>query len=214
MTEIYSNDTIKIIENKKNSLFKIVFAYRNEILIRSLIKTGLIKGATVSDDYKSIQFRAISVKKINKKLSIPEATTLISDLAIQLNYLITVEGYSIIGYMLENIIVINDNRYIFIGCNMITEIDENNKILISCPFNNTDLYMTPELLQIKELPTYIHYKTVYYSLGCLAQHALQIKETEFLMSNSNSNSIKYTKLYWLLSRCLVKDVESRSILYI
>ena len=212
MTEIYSNDTIKIIENKNNSLFKMVFVCRNEILIRSLIKTGLIKGSTVSDDYKSIQFRAISVKKINKKLSIPEATTLISDLAIQLNYLITVEGYSIIGYMLENIIVINDNRYIFIGCNMITEIDENNKILISCPFNNTDLYMTPELLQIKELPTYIHYKTVYYSLGCLAQHALQIKETEFLMSNSNS--IKYTKLYWLLSRCLVKDVESRSILYI
>jgi hypothetical protein len=212
MTEIYSNDTIKIIENKKNSLFKMVFSNRNEILIRSLIKTGLIKGSTVSDDYKSIQFRAISVKKINKKLSIPEATTLISDLAIQLNYLITVEGYSIIGYMLENIIVINDNRYIFIGCNMITEIDENNKILISCPFNNTDLYMTPELLQIKELPTYIHYKTVYYSLGCLALHALQIKETDFLISNSNG--IKYTKLYWLLSRCLVKDVESRSILYI
>jgi hypothetical protein len=212
MTEIYSNDTIKIIENKKNSLFKMVFSNRNEILIRSLIKTGLIKGATVSDDYKSIQFRAISVKKINKKLSIPEATTLISDLAIQLNYLITVEGYSIIGYMLENIIVINDNRYIFIGCNMITEIDENNKILISCPFNNTDLYMTPELLQIKELPTYIHYKTAYYSLGCLALHALQIKETDFLMSNNNG--IKYTKLYWLLSRCLDEDVESRSILYI
>lgn len=212
MTNIYSNDTIQIIEYKNKSLFKIVFAYRNEILIRSLIKTGLVKGATVSDDYKSIQFRAISVKKINKKLSIPKATTLISDLATQLNYLITIEGYSIIGYMLDNIIVINDNRYIFIGCNMITEIDKNNKILISCPFNNTDLYMTPELLQIKELPTYIHYKTAYYSLGCLALHALQIKETDFLMSNSNG--IKYTKLYWLLSRCLVEDVESRSILYV
>ena len=211
MTEIYSNDTIKIIENKNNSLFKMVFSNRNEILIRSLIKTGLIKGATVSDDYKSIQFRAISVKKINKKLSIPEATTLISDLAIQLNYLITIEGYSIIGYMLDNIIVINDNRYIFIGCNMITEIDENNKILISCPFNNTDLYMTPELLQIKELPTYIHYKTAYYSLGCLAQHALHMRDDK---SGCLMGGIKYTKLYWLLSRCLDEDIEKRSILYV
>jgi serine/threonine protein kinase len=92
---------------------------------------------------------------------------------------------------------------------------------ISCPFNVTDFFASPELLKITELPSQVHYKTSYFSLGCLLLYALtggddfykdyfKDKPHEYL----NQLHFKNTKLYWLLSRCLVEEPEKRSILFI
>ena len=78
---------------------------------------------------------------------------------------------------------------------------------------------------MKELPSYIHYKTAYFSLGCLIVYALlgddefyteylKNKEVDKIVEYLKDHTIKDTKLYWLLSRCLVEDPEKRSILYL
>ena len=57
MSVVYSNDYLKVIE-ERNKIFKIEFSYPNVVLINSLIKTRIIKGGTITSDYKIIKFKA------------------------------------------------------------------------------------------------------------------------------------------------------------
>ena len=236
MSVVYLNDYLKIVE-EKNKIFKIEFSYPNAVLINSLIKPRLIKGGTITSDYKILKFKADSVKsllqfqeenekKIGKKnLRIEDIALLISSLSNQLNYLISKESHTIIGYNPENIIVINDKTFINLSSELISKV-EDNLVLISYPFSKEDFYISPELLNLNELPSYVDYKTGYFSLGCLILYAL-LSDNDFynkyLKEESNEinielilnlHPIKNTKLYWLLSRCLIKESKDRSILLI
>jgi serine/threonine protein kinase len=97
--------------------------------------------------------------------------------------------------------------------------------MISCPFAATDFFVSPELLKIKEIPTYIHYKTSYFSLACLLllsitgdnefyTEFLIHKEPQKMLEVLNNHPIKNTRIYWLLSRCLVEEAKNRSIILI
>lgn len=236
MSEIYSNDFLKIKKDKIKSIFTIELSVCNKILIDSLIITKLIQGANSTDDYKKIKFKAETVKSLKKfkeeqkmvsgreTLSINLVAKMLSDLVLQLNYLISVESYTIIGYNPENIIVINDTKFVFLGNEMVTEI-KDEIIQISFPFLLNDFYVPPELLKINSLPSYTHYKGSYFSLACLIIYSLLTKNDfyqdyllhqnpEKILENINNHPIKGTKLYWLLSRCLVEDPTKRSIILI
>ena len=238
MTEIYSNDTLKIIQDKNNkTMYKIEFNYQCPSLVRSLTKTHIIQGGTITDDYLTLRFKALSVKSFSKFqeqhkkvrgssiLSINLAAKMISSLTAQLSHLINSESQTILGYAPENIIVINDNTFAFLDSELLAYIDPVGKEMatISCPFNTTDFFASPEMLKIKELPSQVHYKTSYFSLGCLLLFALT--EGSFALTEGrNAGALgnfaltqlhfKNTKLYWLLSRCLVEEPEKRSILFI
>ena len=226
MTQIYSNENVKIIK-ENNSLFRIELLHSDAKLINSLIKTRIIQGATATDDYRTLKFKATSVKSLKefKKLTIPETTTLIANLSQQLKHLIIKENHTILGYAPENIIVIDDQKFAFLGSELFANIEEDNNILVSYPFTTDEFYVSPELLKITELPSYIHYKTAYFSLACLAVYVL-LSETDFyneylnhknaeaILNSLNLHPVKDTRLYWLLSRCLVEEAEKRTILFV
>ena len=107
-----------------------------------------------------------------------EVASLIKTLTLQLDYLITRESHTILGYNPDNIIVINDHIFAYIGSELIGKIEEDKTALISYPFTPQDFFVSPELLTIKELPSYIHYKTAYFSLGCLSLYTL-LSDSEF-----------------------------------
>jgi hypothetical protein len=232
MTEIYSNSNLKIVEDIKKTNFRIEQISPDARLVNSLIKTRIIQGGTSTHDYYIIKFKAVSVKTLKqfqeerKYLTINEATKLIADLTTQLKYLITQEKHTILGYSPENIIVINDTKFAFIGSDMFVEIEDDEKnVLVSYPFSINDFFVSPELLKIKEIPSYVHYKTSYFSLACLAIYVLlsdkefyniyvNNQNTEVILDSLHRHPIKNTKIYWLLSRCLIEDTEKRSILYI
>ena len=148
-----------------------------------------------------------------------------SSLATQLNYLITAESHTIIGYAPENIIVINGKKSAFLGSEWVVEL-EGTMFQLTYPFGAHDFFVSPELFQVKELPTYVHYKSAYFSLACLIAHVLLGAEHEYyneylknkdpqtILSYLKNHSINGTKLYWLLSRCLIDDPRKRSILFI
>lgn len=243
MVEIFVNDSLKIIQDKNNkTMYKIEFNYPCPSLIRSLTKTHIIQG-TITDDYTTLRFKAHSVKPFpqfieeqnkirgSKVLSINLAAKMLSSLSTQLSHLITKESQTIIGYAPENIIVINGETFAFLDSELVAYIDPVGKemAIISCPFKVTDFFASPEILKIKELPSYVHYKTSYFSLGCLLLFALTggrlegedfykeyLKELkcEKVHEYLTGLHFKNTKLYWLLSRCLVEDPEKRSILFI
>jgi hypothetical protein len=226
MTQIYSNENVKIIKDN-NSLFRIELINSDAKLINSLIKTRIIQGGTATDDYRTLKFKASSVKSLKefKKLTINETTTLVANLSQQLKYLITHEYHTVLGYAPENIIVIDEKKFAFLGSELFAKIEDDNNILISYPFTTDEFYVSPELLNVKELPSYVHYKTAYFSLACLAIYVLlsesvfyneylNNKNPETILKFLNLHPVKDTKLYWLLSRCLVEEAEKRSILFI
>ena len=246
MAEIYSNDSLKIIQDKNNkTMYKIEFNYSCPSLIRSLTKTHIIQGGTVTDDYLCLRFKALSVKSFHQfieqqtkergstKLSINLAAKMISSLSAQLSHLIKNEHKTILGYAPEEIIVINDEIFAFLDSELVADIDPVGKEMatISCPFKVTDFFASPEILKIKEIPSHVHYKTSYFSLGCLLLFAVTeggfavtegglavteggLEGEDFYKEYLNGLHFKNTKLYWLLSRCLVEEPEKRSILFI
>jgi hypothetical protein len=234
---ILKGDNIKI--TCENKIFKIDFKFAAYSLINSLLKTRIIRGGSTDNKYKTIIFKALSVKTLEeyqkdkmksegkKNILISDLAKIVRSLSIQLNYLIEKESCTIIGYNPSDIIVINDEKFAFIGSELIAKIDSEGEGMatISCPFSAKDFFVSPELLSIKEIPSKVHFKTAYFSLGLLLIYML-LADDEFyidylkhkhsgkIINSLNNHPIKDTRIFWLLSRCLVEDPKSRSIILI
>ena len=55
---IISNDGFKVLKNKENYIYTIIFPYYAETLIKSITKTKIITGVTVTDSFNKISFNA------------------------------------------------------------------------------------------------------------------------------------------------------------
>lgn len=211
-----------------NGICQMKLNYPNSAFINSIIKTKIIPGSSTTDEYISINFKAFSVKTLQQylkdnKLSLNTIFLFTNFLLLQLNYLINVENSTILGYSIENILVINDNKFIFIGLDLIKEIKNNNEILISSPIYNNDFFFSPELKNINQLPFFTSYKCSYFSLGCLILQLIIGNDEfykDFIEKNHNPISfldnhfLKNTKFYFFLSRCMEEKCENRKILFI
>jgi len=226
------------IHKLENSKYKISFRCTAYSLVNSLVRSRLIIGSSTDENYNVITFKAESVKTFRqylnecevrtgkKGLLLSDASNMISSLVKQLSYLLDNTSSMIIGYTPEEIIVINDEIFVFIESGLITKVDvETERGMISCPFLPKDFFFSPEIVKIKEIPSYIHYKSSYFSLACLIIYAilgddefyieyLRHNKSEKIIEYLNNHLIKNTKLYWVLSRCLVDEPINRSIVLI
>jgi hypothetical protein len=221
-----------------NSIFKIKFHYSAYELVNSIIKSKSIQGSCTDETYKTITFKAKTVKtmkqylndyesKTGKKgLLIPDAIKILATLTRQLTVLLEKNTSTILGYNPAEIIMINDETPAFLGSEFVANFDvETNLAMICCPFQPKDFFFSPEMFSIKELPSYVHYKVSYFSLACLIIYLL-LGDDEFykdylthkqcnkILDIFNNHPIKETKIFWLLSRCLVEDPKNRSIIFI
>ena len=226
------------IYKEKNSIYKIVFRYSAYSLVNSLVKSRLIIGSSTNEKYNIITFKAKSVKtfkqylneyevkKLKKSLSIVDALKMLTSLTKQLRYLLENTFSTIIGYNPEDIIVINDEKFAFLGSELVSDIDiDKTQTMISCPYLVNDFFFSPEMMKIKDIPAYIHSKTAYFSLACLIIYGilggdefyveyLKCKKIDKIIEYLDKHPIKQTKIYWLLSRCLVEEPKERCILLI
>ena len=229
--EIYSNRHVKITKNVVTNIFRIELKRSNPVLLLSLTKC--IKGSTCSDDYLLFTFKAYSVQMLNKnRLEKPSiymvanmAATLGGQLCDLFRYYVT-----FIGFNTENIMVVNGTIFLFLDIGLMREIeDDKNSITIFTPFTSSEFFFSPELKSATKLPLVLHYKTSYFSLGCLLLYVLLSYDDafyqEYLLSGSlnmeqickkylTNHPIKDTKLYWFIERCLVEEPEKRAILFI
>lgn len=219
-----------------NNLFSIYFNCYSEPLIKSITKTKTLLGSTVTDNFKTLTFKATSIKtfkqyqedlyKINgtKNMRINDVAKLTYDLSNQLKFLITYFNKSFIGYNPDDIFVINDNKFICLSNEKLSDIIENN-ILISYPFTRDDFFLSPELENVKKIPSFINYKSCYFSFACLLIYSLtgnkefyfndeNISTTQKINNCIDSLPISGSKIFWLLKRCLTEDIEKRSILFL
>jgi len=228
MKTIIKRDEFKITQDDINvNRFSILFSMNSEALIRSIVSTKIILGATVSENYNLVSFNASSVESFKqyqnglKEVSYNVRLKMVLDLSLQLNYLIKMCNNTFIGYSPENLIVIDGNKFIYLSNEYLLDIDEEEEITITFPFSQNDFLMSPELYNIRELPAKVHYKTAYFSLGSII-----ICDIDFLrdeddktmykktINKLDSSRIRGSKLYWLIKRCLDEEPKRRSILFI
>lgn len=228
------NTSFQITKNKETNSTYTIFFYcntNNEPLIKSITKTKILLGTTTTSQYKTLTFKATSVKtlksykgSLNKSamnMRYEDMLTLVKHLSCQLDFLINQYGKTFLGYNPENVIVIDENKFIYLTSDFLSNIDsKTNQITITCPFSKDDFFHSPELEKIKEIPSKVHFKTSYYSLAYLLIYTLipNINLQQNIEQNIekilDTLPFKDTKLYHLIKRCLAIDPAKRSILFI
>lgn len=215
--------------------FQINMNLPNQSLLNSIAKTKIVHGATITDHYKTLYFNATSVKsfamyqndlrKKNGSSRVPynHVVLMFFYLGKQLEHLIKNEDKCFYAYKPDNIIVIDDNKFIYLSENYLSDIENKDDLIIVTPFNKErNCFMCPKIRQINELPFSLSYKTSYYSLCLLLIYALTY-ETDFLEETGEPinkrieellKPIIDTKLYYAIKRGLIHEAEKRSILYI
>jgi len=237
MTTILSHDDFYIVNNKRTpNVYSICLNCPNEPLLKSVAK--IILGASITSDFKRVQFKAFTIKTFeqfkqeqrsqngSKNLRIHTIAKIFMNLATQLKYVITNHQQSFIGYSPENIFVLDDNKFVYISIQHLSNI-RNQEIELTFPFSQSDFYLSPEQRKITELPSSIHFKTAYFSLACLLLESL-LPDTEtdyeenkfnkltpeFWMHKLDNSFIQNTLLHGFLKRCLVEEPKERSFLFI
>ena len=216
------------IREKQNKHFVIELFNSDEPLMASIAKSKQLSGATVADDYKTIYFRASSVKTFTqyrndliavRRLDYESTLRMVSALSNQLECLINQYRKVFYLFSADNLLVINDDKFIYVSSDHLVDVnidEDNGMIVFTRPFSKTDGFVSPEILMIDTIPTKIDLRTIYFGVGALAVYCLlnikiqpgDVEKAGFL------DEIKGTKLYWFLMRCLNEDQTKRCLLYI
>jgi hypothetical protein len=240
MSFFLSNNEIKVIKNEEKYSYSIEFSQPSKSLIFSLTNTHLISGATITDNYKTFIFKAITIQTltefqkslIEKRLNHETSLKMALSLSKQLNYLLTKTNKSFLKYNSKNILVIDEDIFIYLSTEDLVK-REKEDLCILMPFSKKD-YISPELLNVKSIPIRINYKTIYYSLGLLIADCISILDEELILILTEKQekqdkqemqeetivldkiekSIGKTNLFYFLSRCLKREAEKRCLIYI
>ena len=242
MKKIITNNEFNVYRNnKKETLYKIIFSNTsiNYSLLNSIIKTNIIKGSTVTEDYKSITFQALSVKTLpqyllylkntqsNNTLDTPKTLKMIYYLSTQLKYLINNENKCFYRYNPDNILVIDESKFVYLSIEDLLKIEPETENIEINTVISFDWFVSPEILKITSIPETVHYKTIYYSLGALIIYSLysinildirndhieEDQEDQIDQIDQIIVTIKGTKLYYFLKRCLNETIENRTLIY-
>jgi hypothetical protein len=152
------------------------------------------------------------------KMTQNKCITMIDDLTKQIIYL-RKKNYGFYGFDIEDILVVDDNKFIICSCQYLLPLLEDDLIFYS-PIKKP-YFSNPEIITINELPSKINYKCSYYSLAILIIFCFLNK---YLLKGNEIKSeeeiekelicLKDTKIYWFLKRCLKTEIKKREMLLI
>ena len=216
-----------MIHDFAHGVFTIELNKGNEALLKSIVQQ--LVGATITNDYKEVRFKASSVKTFaqysddlftlngDRKLDYETTLRLVFCLSKQLDYCITQYNKAFYLFSPDNLIVINGDRFVYCSNEHLIDVNPTNMtILFTCPFSKTDGFTSPEILAVDTIPSEVDIRTIYYGFGELIVYCfLNInigKESDDI--STILNTVKGTKLYWFLLRCFERDLTQRCLLYI
>lgn len=221
---IYENNHVKLEKNKTNNYYKLninkLNTYKNYI---NWVSKN-IKGEVDNDNFifkaNNIDTLENLLKNDDNTLSYHHVNLIFLHLCKQLKQL-EMDGFGILQIKTKDIFVVSldkdDIVILFLNFEDIQPIVEK-QYEIMIPFDKNNLYNSPEILSIKELPCKInYYKSIIYSIAVLVIDCLNKlnKPKDCLKEyKKHMESILGTKLYWALIRCLEPNFNDRFFLYI
>jgi hypothetical protein len=185
--------------NVINGICTIKYPYNSSTLIRSLVKTRLIVGATVTNDYTRLIFKATSVTRVPDTLDYKQTLQLIYCLASQIKYLVIDEQHCFYTFSLDNLYMIDGDTFVYISNDHLMELD-GDQLQIVYPFSKDDEFISPEMHAITYIPATTHYKTIYYSLALIIKRLYRGEESYALTQ--------------LLRRCICEEPSERTIVFL
>ena len=223
-----SNNEIKIVKNEEKYSYNIECKQPSKSLVLSITTQHLILGSTITDNYKTVTFKATTIqtlpefqKRNNSKIFHHDLILkMILSLSKQLQYLLTKTNECFLKYDPNNIVVIDDEIFLYLSTEDLVK-REKEVLHIITPFTTKGSYISPELSNIKYIPETINYRTIYYSLALLImdctkeeeeEGSILIKEDEII--EKLRKNIGETKLFYFLKRCFHKEIKKRMLLYI
>ena len=209
---IYSNKDVSIEKQNDNYIINC----NNPILLESF--GDVLAGLSSSKDDKTLIARAKSIQTLAQLLAhykygldYSTVNAMIVSLAKQITFLER-NKYGIVHFSLHDIIVVNDSRFFFANSSLVSPI-YNGRMDILRPLK-PNKFMSPETLLIKELPATLDYRSSYYSLGVISAYVLLKVNINYKKLDPELDPIIATPLYWGIKRSVIKDPNSRFLLYI
>lgn len=196
-------------ENSEKKLYNIEYniayiAYNNYLQL-FLDKNNLLDSLSSN----KISFQANSLQSLDdyiktQFLSEDNLKKFIYDLGSQILFL-KENGIKIPYFSLGDIIIINQNNFLFINSKKLIKKGVEGHILSRIEGISSVDFIPPELLEKKDINiSHIHYSSAYYSLAKLILYVF-----DFILEN-----LYYTNVYYFLNRCLKDDPLKRDFLYI
>lgn len=208
------------IKQFKNKI-AIQFEENYEPIINSILTPKILLGATTTPNYQTLIFNATTIKKFKSSeyLLMETLYKMVYQLGKQIEYLIMNEHLSPLHFSQEYLYMIDDNFIYLPPIEEVIPIKKDN-LYITYPFSHDKSINSPELTEIKELPATVHFKTIYYSLGCFFLYLflkgkINIKEIEKDPISILQKSYLYgSKFYFFLERCFKSIPQERSFIFL
>ena len=204
----------------------IEFKSCSRLLIKSILSN--LSNSFVDDSYNNIFFKCSSMSLFTdcyKTLTTTHILKMIFDISNQMKYLLEKYKCVFVGFDPRHILVINGNKFVYIFGDHLQKIDNNENIDITFLPNAEDIILAPELYELNTIPCKINYKCSYFSVGILFLFIYKIielndykqintRDTEEIDNLLDTLSLKNTKMFYFLKRCLHKNPTKRTILFI
>ena len=233
MPIVFKNSLCKI-EKQKSEEFQLTLDGEKNKKYLEFIKKNLI---VKKEKKNSFVFKAKNVvtlksllKQKKEKLSYYHCNLLFLDMVKTIEHL-EQEDLGIISLDLDDIIMVEfrddknvrDNAYdtktvtyfFYLNVDNFLQLQDDN-IVVNRPVNKSNLFISPEMKQIKHFPTSIKKQSTYYCLALLLSHCFSkiTKNMDYGKLIKHLEMIKETKLYWGILRCLEQNPEDRFLLFI
>jgi hypothetical protein len=230
MTILYTRGSIEIKKSQTYNKYQIT---NNSYILQFFKIVNLSHTKEKKGNDNVVEFSAESVQTLsqflNHEKSFDYQTILfmLHNIGKQLLHL-EENNKGILFFDLEDIIVINDNTFVFINVDKILE-SKNRLFTLMTPIQMKSLFLSPELKGKLTLPLEIYNTSSYYSLALLLIYCLygttfftqNIQNIQNIQSNKDStkkfsflDAIFSTNLYYFLIRCLKLDPYQRKFIYI
>lgn len=196
----YNIGNLDIIEkNKEDTKMKITFKSDEIISLKKLLTTKKNKLG-----YKQCETLFLYFKNIINNLEKDNHTNIL----ININDILVINPIQ----ALPTFIYMNSKYFLPI---------DNDKVEIYIPFMKNNYFLSPELRNLKDIPSLINKKSIYFSIGILISYLINksfFKASKYEYDTEkiilNLDSIYGTKLYYAVTRCLYSNPEDRFLLYI
>lgn len=203
--------------NKYTNYFNSIF---KEINNKDYIK---VLSFNKKDDVSVIKFKApdvIPLKQLLKskqnQLGYKQSETLFINLSNQMLNL-EKDNHTNLLFNINDIVVINSIHavpvFLYLNTEFFSPITDNS-IEIVLPFMKNNLFLSPELMKVKTIPSSLHFKSSYYSIGLLISFCINNENFEKKDAEQILEVILNTKLYFAIKRCLEIKPTDRFLLFI
>lgn len=233
MSIVFKNSLCKIEKQNSEEFQFELDGEKNKKYLQFLKKNLVVKKEKKNNfvfKAKNVETLKSLLKQKKDKISYYHCKLLFLDMAKTIEYLETLD-LGIISIDLDDIIMVEfrnnknvrDNAYdtklvtyfFYLNVDNFVELRDDN-LVVNSPVNKSNLFISPEVKQIKYFPITIKKRSTYYCLALLLCHCFSkiTKNMDYDNLIKHLEMIKETKLYWAILRCLEQKPEDRFLLFI